>query len=66
MFVKYGIIVRSTLKNTKDCSSFDWKKAFEDLSVDEKVNLLMKHYSTFSEGAILIKNLNLVINKLSG
>ena len=37
-------------------SNFDWNKAFENLSVDERVELLNKTLLNISEIALQIKN----------
>ena len=56
---------KTNIKNMqKAILIFDWKKAFENFSVDEKIKLLNAHYSAFSETTFLIKKSNLTIVNL--
>ena len=58
---------RATIENIKKAlSNFDWNEAFENPSVDEKVELLNKLYQILSEITFQMKNLNVTIGNLSG
>ena len=51
------IIKKQIYKNIMEArSNFDWNKAFENLSVDERVELLNKTLLNISEIALQMKN----------
>ena len=47
-------------------SNFDWNKAFENLSVDERVELLNKTLLNIFRNCITNKKLNVTIGNLHG
>ena len=57
---------RATIECVKKAlSNFDWNEAFENPSLDEKIQLLNKLYQISSEITFQMKKLNVTIGNLS-
>ena len=62
---KSGIKKTANIENIKKAiSNFDWNKAFENLSVEERVEFLNKILLIFSEIPFQIKKINVTIGNL--